>query len=134
MSSLSWVDPGPHLMLISLLLTVLSPDPAECVSAAGAAASGAFHALGGSRAGGNVIDIRDEEAEALVIFGLVSCVIGVVFVGLVYFIYKMVRIHVFKIREPSKNFVVDKKVKCRSGEEEELLFIIILYITIYNSK
>ena len=121
MSSRSWLDPGPHLMLISLLLTVLSPDPAECVSAAGAAASGAFHALGG-RGGGNVIDIRDEEAEALVIFGLVSCVIGVIFVGLVYFIYKMVRIHIFKIKEPSKNFVVDKKVKCRSGKEEELNF------------
>ena len=36
-----------------------------------------------------------------------------------YGIYKLVRRYVFKIREPAKNFIVDKRVKCRSGKEED---------------
>ena len=48
---------------------------------------------------------------------------GVVLVGLVYFGYKLFRKHVLGIVEPGKNFVVDKKVKCKSGkylvDEEE---------------
>ena len=48
---------------------------------------------------------------------------GVVLVGVVYYGYKLFRKHVLGIIEPGKNFVVDKKVKCKSGkylvDEEE---------------
>ena len=46
-----------------------------------------------------------------------GCAVGgiiLTFIG--YVIYRMCRRHVFKIQEPNKNFVVDKKVKCRSGK------------------
>ena len=36
-----------------------------------------------------------------------------------YGVYKLIRRHVFKIREPVKNFILDKRVKCRSGKEED---------------
>ena len=48
---------------------------------------------------------------------------GVILVGIIYLVYKLCRKHVFGIVEPGKNFVVDKKVKCKSGkylvDEEE---------------
>ena len=40
---------------------------------------------------------------------------GIVLVFLIYMGYKLFRRYVLKIQEPGKNFVVDKKVKCRSG-------------------
>ena len=61
--------------------------------------------------------MRDEDAEAVVMLILAAAVVGVIFVGLIYGIYKLVRRYVFKIQEPNKNFVMEKKVKCKSGEE-----------------
>ena len=43
---------------------------------------------------------------------------GIVLVFLIYMGYKLFRRYVLKIQEPGKNFVVDKKVKCRSGRYE----------------
>ena len=57
----------------------------------------------------------------------VGCAVGgIVITFLVYVVYRLCRRHVFKIQEPDKNFVVDKKVKCRAGkyliDEDELDF------------
>ena len=36
-----------------------------------------------------------------------------------YALYKLVRRYVLKVREPSNNFTLDKRVKCGSGKEED---------------
>ena len=64
-------------------------------------------------------------AQFLVMLAMGCAVGGIVLTWVGYVIYRLVRRHVFKIEEPAKNFVVDKKVKCRSGkyliaEEEDM--------------
>ena len=61
--------------------------------------------------------MRDEEVEALVILVTAGAVVGVILVLIIHYSYKLVRRYVFKIQEPSKNFVMEKKVKCKSGED-----------------
>ena len=61
---------------------------------------------------------RDENAEALIMLLVAAAAGGIVLVFLVYMGYKLFRRYVLKIQEPGKNFVVDKKVKCRSGRYE----------------
>merc|ERR1739848_77269 len=47
---------------------------------------------------------------------MMACVvIGVILVGILVVVYKGVRRYVFKIKDPPKSFVLDKKVKCKSG-------------------
>ena len=47
---------------------------------------------------------------------MAGAVVAVMLIGLIYGVYKLVRRYVFKIQEPNKNFVMEKKVKCKSGE------------------
>ena len=61
---------------------------------------------------------RDENAEALIMLLVAAAAGGIVLVFLIYMGYKLFRRYVLKIQEPGKNFVVDKKVKCRSGRYE----------------
>ena len=55
-------------------------------------------------------------AQFLVMLAMGCAVGGIVLTWVGYVIYRLVRRHVFKIEEPAKNFVVDKKVKCSSGK------------------
>ena len=110
MITLPWQSsPGLTLLLLSLSS---SPVPGEC--GPGAAASGAIYALGG---GGRGERMRDEEVEALVTLVTAGAVVGVILVVIIHYSYKLVKRYVFKIQEPSKNFVMEKKVKCKTGEE-----------------
>ena len=36
-----------------------------------------------------------------------------------YALYKLIRKYVLKVREPVRNFTVDKRMKCGSGKEED---------------
>ena len=54
-------------------------------------------------------------AQLLSMLLIAAAVGGMFLVLIIYFVYKLVRRYVFGIKEPKKNFVVDKKVKCRSG-------------------
>ena len=116
MTSPAWQDSPRHVTFV-LLIFALCLHHGECIS--GAAASGAIYALGIGKGGGGE-RMRDEDAEAVVMLMLAAAVVGVIFVGLIYGIYKLVRRYVFKIQEPAKNFVVDKKVKCVSGEADDI--------------
>ena len=110
---------GRHLtLLLSCLALLHHVHVADgAISICAAAASGANFALGGLPNGIIGENERDQNAEALIMLLMVAAVGGVVLVGVIYFAYKMIRRYVFKIQEPNKNFVVDKKVKCRSGEK-----------------
>ena len=63
--------------------------------------------------------VRDEDREALVMLMMSCVVVGVILVGLLVVVYKAVRRYVFKIKDPPKSFVVDQKVKCKSGKLRE---------------
>ena len=54
-------------------------------------------------------------AQLLSMLLIAAAIGGMFLVLIIYFVYKLVRRYVFGIKEPKKNFVVDKKVKCRSG-------------------
>ena len=47
---------------------------------------------------------------------IAAAVGGMLLVFLIYMVYIFIRRYIFKIQEPSKNFVMEKKVKCKSGE------------------
>ena len=53
--------------------------------------------------------------QLLAMLLVAAAVGGMILVFLIYMVYVFIRRYVFKIQEPKKNFVVDKKVKCRSG-------------------
>ena len=55
---------------------------------------------------------------------------GVILVGMIYVIIKLVRRYVFKIQEPNKNFVMEKKVKCKSGDADHHY----LHLTVFLSR
>ena len=63
-------------------------------------------------------------SDAFFVLVLCSGAGGIVVFMLGYVIWQLFKKHVLKIRRPSKNFVVEKKVKCKSGkylcEEEEI--------------
>ena len=54
-------------------------------------------------------------AQLLSMLLIAAAVGGMFLVLIIYFVYKLIRRYVFGFKEPKKNFVVDKKVKCRSG-------------------
>ena len=60
--------------------------------------------------------LQDEERETMVMFMMGSMVAGVLLMALIVAIYKGVKRYVFKIKDPPKSFVVDKKVKCKNGK------------------
>ena len=105
-------DSGRSFLLFSLSLA-LSLRHVECGVAA--AAGGAAHVLlqGRVAVGEGVVD---EDREALVMLMMSCVVVGVILVGIMVVIYKGIRRYVFKIKDPPKSFVVDKKVKCKSGK------------------
>ena len=98
--------------LLFYLSFLLSLRKVECGVAA--AAGGAAHVLLRGGVGGEA-RVVDEDREALVMLMMACVVVGVILVGLLVAVYKVVRRYVFKIKDPPKNFVVDKKVKCKSG-------------------
>ena len=112
MSPSDWEVSGRSLLL-SFLTFALSLRHVECGVAA--AAGGAAHVLlrGGVGGGERVVD---EDREALVMLMMSCVVVGVILVGILVVIYKGIRRYVFKIKDPPKSFVVDKKVKCKSGK------------------
>ena len=95
------------------LTFALSLRHVECGVAA--AAGGAAMVLLRGKAGGEE-RVRDEDREALVMLMMSCVVVGVILVGLLVVVYKAVRRYVFKIKDPPKSFVVDQKVKCKSGK------------------
>ena len=99
--------------LLFYLSFLLSLRKVECGVAA--AAGGAAHVLFAQGGVGTVENVVDEDREALVMLMMACVVIGVILVGILVGAYKVVRRYVFKIKDPPKNFVVDKKVKCKSG-------------------
>ena len=60
---------------------------------------------------------RNEDQEALVMFLMASMVTGILMVLVAVQGYKLFRRHVLKIPDKPKSFVMDKKVKCKSGEQ-----------------
>ena len=84
------------------------------ISISAAAAGGAMYALGGAGVGGE--NYRDEQAEALIMLLVAAAAGGIVLVMIGYVGWRLFRRYVLKIQEPDKNFVVDKKVKCRAGK------------------
>ena len=80
-----------------------------------AAAGGAAHVLLRGGVGGEARYV-DEDREALVMLMMSCVVVGVFLVGLLVVLYKGVRRYIFKIKDPPKSFVVDQKVKCKSGK------------------
>ena len=99
-------------MVVSLLAR-------EVTCSLGAAAGGAAAVLGG--AGGDD-RMRDEDQEALVMFLMGSMVAGIMLVLVVIQGVKLFRRHILKIPDKPKSFIMDKKVKCKSGEKL-LLFL-----------
>ena len=75
---------------------------------------GAFAARPG---GGGTERIRNEDQEALVMFLMASMVTGILLVLVVIQGVKLFRRHVLKIPDKPKSFIMDKKVKCKSGEQ-----------------
>jgi len=111
-------------LLISSLALLQNVDIVECrISISAAAAGGAVYGMGGVPPGTFGTNPADENAEILVFLMMGAAVGGVVLVGLVYFGYKLFRKHVLGIVEPGKNFVVDKKVKCKSGHNMMLFHV-----------
>ena len=98
--------------ILFYLILALSLRHVECGVAA--AAGGAAHVLLKGGVGG-VDRVVDEDREALIMLMMACVVVGVVLVGILVLVYKGVRRYVFKIKDPPKSFVVDKKVKCKSG-------------------
>ena len=84
----------------------------------GAAAGGAAAVLGG---GGGSERMRDEDQEALVMFLMASMVTGILLVLVIIQGVKLFRRHVLKIPDKPKSFIMDRKVKCKSGEQVLLL-------------
>ena len=95
------------------LTFALSLRHVECGVAA--AAGGAAHVLLRGGVGGEARYV-DEDREALVMLMMSCVVVGVILVGLLVVLYKAIRRYVFKIKDPPKSFVVDQKVKCKSGK------------------
>ena len=91
----------------------------EVACSIGAAAGGAAAVLGGG--GGE--RIRDEDAEALVMFLMAAMVSGILLVFVVVQGVRIFRRHVLKIPDKPESFVMDKKVKCKSGEKNYFLFL-----------
>ena len=99
--------PGVCVLVLSLLTREVS-------SSVAAAAGGAAAVLGGSGGGGE--RIRNEDQEALVMFLMGAMVAGILLVGAVIQGYKVIRKHVLKIPDKPKSFVIDRKIKCKSGK------------------
>ena len=99
--------------LLFYLIAALSLRHVECGVAA--AAGGAAHVLLRGGVGGEA-RVVDEDREALLMLMMSCVVVGVFLVGIMVVIYKGIRRYVFKIKDPPKSFVVDKKVKCKSGK------------------
>ena len=106
---------GRSCLLFYLTFT-LSLRHVECGVAA--AAGGAAHVLLRGGVGGEERYV-DEDREALVMLMMSCVVVGVILVGILVVLYKTIRRYVFKIKDPPKSFVVDKKVKCQSGKSME---------------
>ena len=86
----------------------------EVTASVGAAAGGAAAVLGIGGGGGQ--RIRDEDREALVMFLMAAMVAGVALVFVSVQGVRLFRRHVLKIADKPESFVMDKKVKCKSGE------------------
>ena len=80
---------------------------------------GAFAARPG---GGGTERIRNEDQEALVMFLMAAMVTGMLLVLGVIQGVKLFRRHILKIPDKPKSFIMDRKVKCKSGEKL-LLFL-----------
>merc|ERR1711884_68245 len=69
--------------------------------------------------GGKVLigedEIKAEDLQALVLFLVAALISGVLLVFVVIQAYRLFRRHVLKIPDKPKSFVMDKKVKCKSG-------------------
>ena len=109
------------MLLVSLLAR-------EVHCSIGAAAGGAAAVLGGRGGGGE--RLRNEDQEALVMFLMAAMVSGVLMVGVTVQGYKLFRRHVLKIPDKPKSFVMDKKVKCKSGERIIVIIVpLFLFLT-----
>ena len=97
--------------LFFYLAFALSFRQVECGVAA--AAGGAGYVLRGLVGGGE--RIRDEDRETLIMFMMGSMAAGVMLMAIIVGFYKGIKRYVFKIKDPPKSFVLDKKVKCKSG-------------------
>ena len=75
---------------------------------------GAFAARPG---GGGTERIRNEDQEALVMFLMAAMVAGVALVFVSVQGVRLFRRHVLKIADKPESFVMDKKVKCKSGDK-----------------
>ena len=98
--------------LLFSLISALSVRHVECGVAA-AAGGAAFTLLKG---GGSQERVVDEDRERLVMLMMSCVVVGCMLVGLIVVVYKGIRRYVFKIKDPPRSFVVNKKVKCKSGK------------------
>ena len=105
------------MLIVSLLAREVS-------CSIGAAAGGAAAVLGTSGGGER---IRNEDQEALVMFLMAAMVTGILLVGVTVQGYKLFRRHVLKIPDKPKSFVMDKKVKCKSGEH--IMIPLFLFLT-----
>ena len=60
---------------------------------------------------------RNATLDLIVLLVVGGFVAGLVTVGTVYWGVKLFRKHVLKITDPPKSFVMEKKVKCTSGQK-----------------
>ena len=102
-------DRNGFLFCLTFALTLRK---VECGVAA--AAGGAAYMLRNMAGGGE--RIRDEEREAMIMFMMGCMAAGVAVLGIGVAVYKGVKRYVFQIKPPPKSFVMDKKVKCKSGK------------------
>ena len=110
------------LAVNNLLLLLYQVHEVQCrIGFAAAAAGGAAYGIGRSQ-GFQFSDASPSEAFMVVV--ICSGAGGIVVFMLFYVLWQLFKKHVLKIRRPSKNFVVEKKVKCKSGkylcDEEEI--------------
>ena len=90
----------------------------EVTASVGADTGGDDEVLAG---GGKVLvgedEIKAEDLQALVLFLVAALVSGVLLVFVVIQAIRLFRRHVLKIPDKPKSFVMDKKVKCKSGDK-----------------
>ena len=107
----------------NLLLLLYQVNVAHCrMSISAAAAGGAAYGIGG-RQGFTWSDASPSEAFMVIV--ICSGAGGILLVYLGYICWQMIRKYILKVPpKPTRNFVVEKKVKCRSGkyliDEEEI--------------